>query len=102
MRKLAKKMRAQVADAEDDLVEVRRDDKTINTFTIDFENYVGPIVTINNVSLMNKMHVVEHHPLDLQVKKKERYILEGPNGIGKTTLLKRLVHAHDEDATIHD
>jgi len=40
MRKLAKKMRSQVEEAEDDLVEVRRDDKTIRTFTIPFENYI--------------------------------------------------------------
>lgn len=40
MRKLAKKMRGQVADAEDDLVEVRRDDQTIAHFSIIFENYV--------------------------------------------------------------
>lgn len=102
MRKLAKKMRVQVADAEDNLVEVRRDDKTIKPFRITCENYVGPIVTINNVSLMNKQHELGHFPLNVEIKKKHRYILEGPNGIGKTTLLKRLVHAHDEDATIHD
>jgi hypothetical protein len=52
MRKLAKKMRGQVAEAEDELVEVRRDDRTIKPFEIPFPNYVGPIVTINNVSLM--------------------------------------------------
>ncbi|USN57334.1 MAG: ABC-F family ATP-binding cassette domain-containing protein [Candidatus Peribacteria bacterium] len=40
MRKLAKKMRGQVEEAEDDLVEVRRDDKTIKKFSIDFENFV--------------------------------------------------------------
>jgi len=102
MRKLAKKMRGQVEEAEDDLVEVRRDDKTIKKFTIPFDNLVGPIVTINNISLMKKDHTLGHFPLKLTLKKKERCILEGPNGIGKTTLLKRLVSAHDNDATIHD
>ena len=102
MRKLAKKMRWQVAEAEEEIVEVRRDDQTIGHFALDFENYVWPIVTINNISLMKKDGTVGQFPLDLVVKKKQRYILEWPNGIGKTTLLKRLVHAHDKDATIHD
>ena len=102
MRKLAKKMRWQVAEAEDEIVEVRRDDQTIGHFAIEFENYVWPIVTINNISLMKTDSSVWQFPLDLVVKKKQRYILEGPNGIGKTTLLKRLVHAHDKDATIHE
>lgn len=34
--------------------------------------------------------------LDLELKKGDRYILKGPNGIGKTTLLKRLFHPEDE------
>jgi hypothetical protein len=54
MRKLAKKMRAEVEEAEENKVEVRKDDKVISTFKIPFENYVGPIVTINAISLMNR------------------------------------------------
>ena len=102
MRKLAKKMRGEVAEAEDNLVEVRRDDKTIANFSIECENYVWPIVSISHVSLMNRDHELTHFPLERIVKKKEKYILEWPNGIGKTTLLKRLVHAHDADAMIND
>ncbi|HMT27246.1 MAG TPA: ATP-binding cassette domain-containing protein, partial [Candidatus Absconditabacterales bacterium] len=71
-------------------------------FDIEFENFVGPLVTINGVSLMTKNHDLKHFPLNLIVKKGEKYILSGPNGIGKSTLLKRLLNAHDKDATIHD
>lgn len=102
MRKLAKKMRWQVAEAEDDLVEVRRDDKTIKPFTIECENYVWPVVSINNITLMNAEHNIVPAPVELIAKKKEKYILEGPNGIGKTTLLKRLVSDDNDGATIHD
>ena len=49
MRKLASKMRDEVEEAEENKVEVRKDDKTITAFTIPFENYVGPMVTINKV-----------------------------------------------------
>lgn len=40
MRKLASKMRDEVEEAEENKIEVRRDDKTITPFTIEFENYV--------------------------------------------------------------
>jgi len=102
MRKLASKMRDQVADAEDNKVDVRKDDKTITSFDIEFENFVGPIVTVNNLSMMSPSGEIVHRKLNLTIKKGERYILKWPNGIGKSTLLKRLVNAHDADATIAD
>ncbi len=102
MRKLASKFRDDIEDAEDSKVEVRRDDKTITAFEIPFENLNGPIVTINNVSLMGLDRQPESHKLDLELRKWDRILLKWPNGIGKTTLLRRLVNAHDGDATIHD
>ncbi|MEI7478124.1 MAG: hypothetical protein WCJ81_06650 [bacterium] len=56
MRKLASKMRDEVEDAEENKIEVRKDDKTISHFNIAFENFIGPIVTVNAVELMNKNH----------------------------------------------
>ncbi|HCB51261.1 TPA: hypothetical protein DEP21_01600 [Patescibacteria group bacterium] len=102
MRKLASKMREEVEEAEDNIVEVRKDDKTIGNFEIPFDNYVGPIVTINRIGLMNSAHELTHHKFNIVIKKHQKYILTGPNGIGKSTLLKSLVHAHNKDATIHD
>lgn len=101
MRKLASKMRDAVEEAEDNMVDVRKDDKTIKEFEIEFENFVGPIVTINNVSLMNKEHKIVHHELSLILKKWDKIILEWPNWIGKSTLLKRLVNRSDNDAIIN-
>lgn len=75
MRKLASKMRDEVEEAEENKVEVRKDDKTISNFTIPFENYVGPIVTINKVGLMNTNHEVVIYKLPLVIKKNEKYIL---------------------------
>jgi hypothetical protein len=40
MRKLAKKMRTEVEEAEENVVVVRKDDKTIANFKIPFENFV--------------------------------------------------------------
>jgi hypothetical protein len=70
-------MRDEVEEAEDNKVEVRKDDKTISPFTIEFENFVGPIVTINNLTLMDpKTANIVHRKLDLTIKKGERYILK--------------------------
>lgn len=105
MRKIANKMRDEVAEAEENKVEVRKDDKTIKLFDIPFDNYIGPIVTVNAVELMNTDTMqTQLYPLQfpLEAKKGDRYILVGPNGIGKSTLLKRLINAHDENAMIHD
>jgi ATP-binding cassette, subfamily F, member 3 len=102
MRNIAAKLKDEVAEAEENMVEVRKDDKTIKPFTIDFEPYTGPLVTINNVSMMDATYNVISRKLNLVVRKGERYLIEGPNGIGKSTLLKRLVNAHDGDATIHE
>ncbi|MFA7298167.1 MAG: ATP-binding cassette domain-containing protein [Candidatus Absconditabacterales bacterium] len=100
MRKLASKMRDEVEEAEENKVEVRKDDKTITGFSIPFENYVGPIVTINKVGLMNAVHEVVNHKLPLVIKKHDRYMFVGPNGIGKSTLLKRLMMIHEHKAGI--
>lgn len=103
MRKLAAKLKDDIEEAEENKVDVRRDDRTIKSFDIEFENLTGDFLTTTRISLMNpSTHQVEFHKLELQLRKGDRYILKGPNGIGKTTLLKSLVHAHSKDAMIHD
>lgn len=101
MRKLASKFRDDVEDAVENIVTVRREDKTINDFTIEFENLNGPLITINNVELLNKNQQRIMAKLDLELRKKDRIILSGPNWIGKSTLLKRLIGWSDSDAIIH-
>jgi ATP-binding cassette, subfamily F, member 3 len=100
MRKLASKMRDEVEEAEENKVDVRKEDKTMKAFTIDFEHYVGPMLTINSLSLMNYDHKIVHKKFSLELKKWDRYMLKWPNGIGKTTLLKRLFHPDDKEAHI--
>lgn len=75
MRKLASKMRDEVEEAEENKVEVRREDRTISSFTIPFENFIGPIVTINSVELMNKQHERVSKKVDMVLKKGMRYQL---------------------------
>lgn len=101
MRKIAKKMKAEVEDAEENKVEVRRDDATIANFEIPFDNMVWSLITINSLTLMSPTeHVVKSCKFSLTVKKWQRFLLKWPNGIGKSTLLKRLFSEKDTDAFV--
>ena len=96
MRKIAKKMKAEIEEAEENVVEVRKDDRTIAPFTINAPNLVWDIMTVEKTTLMNAAFEVVMAPLKLAVRKKQKYLLEGPNGVGKSTLLRKLVKLYDD------
>ena len=102
MRNIASKMRDEVLDAEDSKVSVRRDDKTISHFAIEFENYIWPLISISSIDLMNSAHTIITKKIDLIIKKWNRYLFTWPNGIGKSTLFKQLIDWKSHSATIHD
>ena len=102
MRKLAKKMRAEVEAAEENTVEVRKDDKTIAPFTIDAPNLVWDIVTVEKTTLMNSDFEIVTADLNLQIRKKQKYLLEGPNGVWKSTLLRKVVKLYDDHYELPD
>ncbi len=91
MRKLASKMREEVAEAEENMVDVKRDDKTISPFTIQAEHYTEVILKMDSVTIM-KGHEPASFPVNIEMRKGARLKLEGPNGIGKTTLLEGLAN----------
>ncbi len=94
MRLLAKRMREDIAEAEEDKVEVRREDRTIRDFTIPKQdNLPTTVLTLDNYQVI-KNHEPKVVTCDLVLKKGEHLQIIGPNGIGKTTLLERL--ANDE------
>jgi len=76
MRKLASKMRDEVEEAEENKVDVRKEDKTMKPFTIEFEHYVGPMLTIKSLSLMDNDYNVVHKNFSLELKKGDRYLLK--------------------------
>ena len=102
MRKLASKMRDEVEEAEENKVEVRKEDKTIKPFHIEFENAIGPLISFHSLSLINKEHQVTRRKFDLTLKKWDRYMLVWPNWIWKSTMLKRLFEDSDKDAKVHN
>ncbi len=97
MRDVARKMNEKIDSLEEDIVEVRQEDKTIRQFAIPVQDDIsGTILELSSVSIM-KAHkpVTKKLPnAGIILKKKERLLLSGPNGIGKTTLLEKLASGH--------
>lgn len=94
MRKLASKLRDQIEEAEDEMVDVRRDDKTIRDFTIPAQDYSEAVVTMTSVSILKK-HEPVRVDVDIVLRKRRRLLIAGPNGIGKSTLLKAIAAQED-------
>lgn len=94
LRDVSAKMKKQIAVLEEDIVEVRREDKTIRDFKILCqEDSGGDIITLNSVTI-SKNHKFLDKKVNIRLTKKERLLLQGPNGIGKTTLLEKLASGH--------
>jgi len=101
MRKLAKKLKDETFELEEEMVDVRREDKTIRNFSIPTQDIVGKIVEISALKI-----ILGHEPVtkkfDLILRRKNHLIVTGPNGIGKSTFLRSLVSGKDEQAKILD
>lgn len=99
MRKLASKLKDEIEEAEDNMVDVKQDDRTIGSFEIDSEAYPKPYVTITSVSIMKNNEPVSR-PVEFILRRGDRLLIKGPNGIGKTTLLERLAKRTEPGAEI--
>ncbi len=102
MRKLASKLRDQVEEAEENMVDERQEDKTITEFNIPTQTeIVGPIVEISSVGVMvNHEPVRKSLPSPVSLRKKQKLLISGPNGIGKSTLLQALASGQETGAAI--
>jgi ATP-binding cassette subfamily F protein 3 len=85
---------------EENKVEVRREDKVIRDFIIPRQEIVGELVKIKSVKIIQN-----HEPVIKEVDKvlrhKNRMLISGPNGIGKSTLLRSLVENKSKGAKIN-
>jgi len=96
LRLVAKKMREAAAEMEDDIVDVRKEDKTIRKFKIPVQEWIGGVLLeINSVHIIKDEHVTEKE-VDVQLRKDDHILLSGPNGIGKSTLLEKIVSWNEE------
>ncbi len=96
MRDVARKMNEKIAELEEDIVELRQEDRTIRGFVIPCqEEMIGNILELKSISIMDlKTHKPVTKKVNIELKRKQRLLLAGPNGIGKTTLLEKLASGH--------
>lgn len=103
LRAVAKRMREAAEDAEENLVDVRREDKTIRDFTIPCQDYGsffdGKVATLKNISAF-KDGEPAHKEINMTVRKNTHIQITGPNGIGKSTFLEKLTSGQGDDFTI--
>lgn len=102
MRLVAKRMREKAEELEEDMVDVRKEDRTIRPFVIPCqEDLTGEIVNISSFTMVDqKTHKIVNRSAKISLKKKMHLLLSGPNGIGKSTLLERLAKGESDGAVI--
>jgi len=100
MRLIAKKLRDEIEQMEEDKVDVRREDKTIRPFTIPAQpEILGDLLTIESFTTIHpKTHKPQVRNKKVVLRKNQHLLLKGPNGIGKTTLLESLAKGTAEGA----
>ena len=101
MRRLAKKLKDETAELEENVIDVRHEDKTIRNFNIPPQDIVGDIVTINAVTSFYN-HKPHTKKIEKIVRQRKHLLVTGPNGIGKSTFLRSLLSENNRDAQILD
>jgi ATP-binding cassette subfamily F protein 3 len=104
LRLVARRMREKAEELEDEMVDVRKEDKTIRQFIIPCQpDLQGEVVNITSLTIMDpKSHKVVSRKAQIILKKKMHLLLSGPNGIGKSTLLESLAKSTAKGAKIAD
>lgn len=78
MNQVARRIREDIEEDKEKMVEMRKEDKTIPDFIIPNQEFVGSVIRIKNPSFK-------------ELYKGDRLLIKGPNGIGKSTLLKKIL-----------
>lgn len=103
LRAVAKRMREAAEEAEENVVEVRREDKTIKEFDIpvqEFDSFFnGLIAKIDSIKVF-KRHVPTNKKIELTLRKNTHVLISGHNGAGKSTFLHALSDRTAEGALI--
>lgn len=94
LRDVSAKMKRKIEELEEDIVDLRREDKTIKHFTILPQDDIGGVLLkLDSVTIV-KGHKFLNKKVNIELGKRDRLLLAGPNGIGKTTLLEKLASGH--------
>ena len=90
MRLVARRMRDKAEELEEEKVDVRREDKTIRPFEIPSQpDILGEILGITSYKVI-KNHKATERKAKISLKKNTHLLLQGPNGMGKSTLLQTI------------
>lgn len=100
MRMVAKRMREKAAELEEEMVAVRKEDKTIRSFIIPVQSDLsGDLMQITSF-----LTIQNHKPVErkkkVSLRKNEHLLLSGPNGVGKSTLLEALAYGKAKGAKV--
>ncbi len=102
LRLVAKRMREMAEALEEEIVEVRKEDRAIRPFIIPTQpDMIGEILNISSFTTMKHGKIVKHKA-HISLNKNQHLLLQGPNGIGKTTLLERLASGHAEGEKVKE
>lgn len=99
MRLVARRMRDEAEELEEEKVDVRKEDRTIRPFQIPAQYILGEIINISEFHVF-KNHKKVARKAKISLKKNQHLQLVGPNGIGKSTLLEALAKGTEEGAKI--
>ncbi|OYV27780.1 MAG: hypothetical protein B7W98_01030 [Parcubacteria group bacterium 20-58-5] len=100
MRLVAKKMRTEVEEMEEAKVDVRKEDKTIRPFTIPAQEKLSGVVLALSSYTVLKGKKPQTKKAHIALRKNMHLLLQGPNGIGKSTLLERIARGAEDGAAI--
>ena len=97
MRLVAKRMREKAEELESEMVDVRKEDKTIRQFHIPSQpDLIGDVINISSYGMISpKSHKPVKLTCNIKLRKKQHLLLSGPNGVGKSTLLEKIVNGAD-------
>ncbi len=100
LRLVAKRMRELAEDLEDELVDVRQEDRTIRNFTIPAQDeFLGTIAEVSFFTTFKQGHVSKR-TANINLKKNQHLLLRGPNGIGKSTLLEKIANRQEDGVVV--
>jgi len=100
MRLVAKKMRTEVEEMEEEKVDVRKEDKTIRPFVIPAQPELsGVLLALTSYSVLQGKKPLTKKA-NVSLRKNNHLLLKGPNGIGKSTLLERIALGTPEGVSI--
>ena len=83
-------------------MEIRKEDKSIRPFIIPAQDFlIGEILSISSFTTMKNGKIVKHKAY-ISLNKNMHLLLQGPNGIGKTTLLEKLASGHADGEKVKE